>query len=187
VVASVKEHRLTPRWCWLSCIILIGCGEKARITDHYAQFTCRSLTELACYVVALHTEGGHPEECQSVVELLERCQKSGLITDVERDDESLVRDSWRRPFIIRNVVRDNLVDVRVISSGRNGILEDGGGDDIMVEIELRGAGGDRVFLIVDGKREFVKGPYLLKREQREDKGKGQVTPLTQASGNQEPR
>jgi hypothetical protein len=72
--------------------------------------------------------------CTSVDEMLGALRKANIITD--KQQSALRHDYWGRDYSFFVRKDDGVVVVRIITSGRNGIFEDGSGDDVTLEFKV---------------------------------------------------
>jgi hypothetical protein len=71
----------------------------------------------------------------SLTEVLDTLAENHLIEPTDR--KRLEVDGWGRPFSFRVQNEANSQKIRIISSGKNGVFQEGKGDDIVLEITIR--------------------------------------------------
>jgi len=116
-----------------ACLVLLsGCSVDE--TKRPIGETLYRLDALSELVLRLKESGHIVCQYGSVDDLLEDARAKGMIREAEVD--RLSTDYWGRPYRWEVEVRPPDTVIRIISSGRDGVFENGEGDDVSIEIRI---------------------------------------------------
>jgi hypothetical protein len=140
-----------PPHCWkvgtaLALVILLsGCSNRDMNSDRNVTiFKLRVLGEIT---TALVQDGVNLRQIHSVQELLAAAHASKRVTEYDYIQKYYETDYWRRAFrwaISTNQEGETVV--QITSDGKNGIPEDGKGDDLYIEILFKSNGDSEMRL-----------------------------------------
>lgn len=84
------------------------------------------------YIKSTHEAGINLETRESPKAAADYLKSIKATSDYEYS--LLVADAWGRPFHWKVFVRDGATVIKIISDGKDGISQDGGGDDLFIEV-----------------------------------------------------
>jgi hypothetical protein len=121
-------------WSVVLCLLpaAAGCKVYDADVDMEGTKTLNRLHTLGLAVEACARKGVEFKVIESEIEFLSVAAKCECF-EAEKELET---DAWGRPFRWRVTSEGDITKVRILSDGRNGICEDGGGDDLYVEVTL---------------------------------------------------
>lgn len=125
----------------ITVVVIVATGCITRGPDYDTGKTFSDLRSLADMVVALFRNNLNLTNCQSVEDMLAAAQEARIIGKADAEYEWHKKDQWCKPFRWEARHQSGETIVRILSDGRDGITQDGKGDDLVVEIRSR-AGGD---------------------------------------------
>lgn len=96
------------------------------------------LHEWGEYIAASYEAGLAVHECGSLQEAVAYLQKNGILET--RDVERLSVDYWGRPYRWSAFRSGGDIVIRVLSDGRDGVCDGGGGDDLYVDVTVGPSG-----------------------------------------------
>lgn len=117
--------------------LFLGCRSD---TNWAADTTNYRLTVLAQNLALLSRLGEDISAFNSVDDLVGSLLKRNWILHDEAD--SFRKDYWRNPFVLRINSDRGTKKVRIISGGPNGLIEEGDGDDLYVEVTIHSDNGE---------------------------------------------
>jgi hypothetical protein len=89
------------------------------------------------YAVATAFDNDIPlQSYESCKELFDALRARDLID--EEDDGGLLTDFWQNPLVYKYRQKGKVIEVKIISKGRNGIYEEGAGDDVALTVTRKG-------------------------------------------------
>jgi hypothetical protein len=137
LLARLKRKKRLYLSCFLLCILvwIVGCSSSRDLDKNDAEAQTRfDLWLWGETLTTLVKAGENIEQFKSCEEVLSKYKEGDLLTPYERTH--MKNDYWGKPFnwsIIRKP--DKYFIITIISAGRNGVFENGKGDDLYMEIE----------------------------------------------------
>jgi hypothetical protein len=140
---SMKSNKLGLA---VICVLFSGCGTVGE--DSSQSFAWGEVDRVGRAISRITYE--QAKGIETLDGALDIAAKQGRISPESRNQ--FRKDFWGNPYIFQRLVEEDRVIFRVISKGENGMLENGGGDDITSEVVIPKAGGTTRTVTFKGKR-----------------------------------
>jgi len=134
---SDLQHLLSHVWhCFFLASLLCLGGCRFGVSDeNVGEATTDASLRLWGEMILSAYEGGfNCETCSSAADALSWLKENGIAP--QSYDKYLKRDYWGHAYRWKSKKGSDEINVFVISDGRNGLFEDGEGDDLWVKVRL---------------------------------------------------
>jgi hypothetical protein len=119
----------------IACLAITtaGCEKRSDRYQNEAQ-TCSNLRMWAATIESLRDAGIRFEDKKTANEAVACLKETKIFSEYELSCHEA--DGWGRPFHWKVVERDGASVIKIYSNGKNGVDDDGGGDDLFAEVTV---------------------------------------------------